>query len=231
MAKRNEKDYLYLVWKEPKTRRQYTIATLSKNGQYEFEYGLEVEEAIQKGFKLMIAFKELEKKYESKRLFASFSSRIPDRRRRDIDVILKKYDLVEYDEYELLKKSGGRLPIDNLGFIDPIMNNGENPIERSFYVAGSGHHLGCEKKDCLKSIELKIGSKLYLKFENTNKHDVNAIEIIDYREKRVGYIPRYYNCEIRKLLNEGWEYDLIVKEFLQEKKCNECLLAKLKLKK
>ena len=84
MARKNEKDYVYLIWKEPKTRKQFIIAKLSKNGQYEFEYAEGIEDALQAGFMPLIAFNDIHKKYTSDRLFTSFSSRIPDRRRKDI---------------------------------------------------------------------------------------------------------------------------------------------------
>lgn len=90
---------------------------------YEFSYGHEIEEAIKSGFELLIAFGDRNKTYENDMLFPSFSSRLPDRKRRDIARILKKYKLDEYDEYELLKKSGARLPIDNIEFIDPIFED------------------------------------------------------------------------------------------------------------
>ncbi|MBU3181659.1 hypothetical protein [Clostridium psychrophilum] len=48
-------------------------------------------------------------------MFPAFSSRLPDKRRKDVKEILAKYDA-----FELLKKSGGKLPIDSLKFIDPI---------------------------------------------------------------------------------------------------------------
>lgn len=125
MARKNQRDYIYLVWKEPITRRQYVVGKLSKNGKYEFEYEFEIKDALKQGFKPLISLDDVQKKYESERLFTSFSSRVPDRRRKDIGKILSKYGLNEYSEYELLKKSGGRLPIDDLEFIDPILDNDE----------------------------------------------------------------------------------------------------------
>ncbi len=66
-------------------------------------------------------FRELDKVYTDTVLFPVFASCLPDRKRKDIDKILQKYGLKEFDEYELLKKSGARLPIDNLEFIVPHM--------------------------------------------------------------------------------------------------------------
>jgi len=39
-----------------------------------------------------------------------FASRLPDPKRKDIDKILKKYNMSEYDQFTLLKKCQGRLP-------------------------------------------------------------------------------------------------------------------------
>jgi len=130
------RDYIYLIWKEPTTRRNYIVGQLSKNGQYEFSYGHEVKEAIDNGFELLIPFSDIKKVYKSDNLFPAFSSRLPDKKRRGIEQILLKYDLQEYDEYELLKRSGARLPIDGLEFIDPILKEYNGKINRTFYIAG-----------------------------------------------------------------------------------------------
>lgn len=119
MSKKDGRDYLYLIWKEPISSRNYIVGQLSKNSQYEFFYEYEVDEAIEKGFKLLIPFDSIDKVYKSDTLFPIFSSRLPDPKRRGIEKILEKYGLEEFDEYKLLKRSGARLPIDNLEFIDP----------------------------------------------------------------------------------------------------------------
>jgi hypothetical protein len=126
MSRREGRDYIYLIWKDIVSRRNYIVGQLSKNGQYEFSYGIEVEEAIKKGFELLISFQDLNKVYKSDILFPTFSSRLPDRNRRGIERVLNKYGLEEFDEYKLLKRSGARLPIDNLEFIDPILEEVNN---------------------------------------------------------------------------------------------------------
>lgn len=229
MARENGKDFIYLIWKEPKSRRQFVIAKLSKNGKYEFEYGFNIEEAIDNGFIPFVAFNDIHKRYESDKLFASFSSRIPDRRRKDINDILNKYGLSYYDEYKLLKKSGGRLPIDDLEFIDPIINNGENPIERYFYIAGPRHYLGCEGKLCDRSINVEVNENLILELEPTNIYDKNAIKVCKEDGELIGYIPRYYSRELINLINKGWKYTVKVYEVNKNCNCNECLRVILRL--
>lgn len=230
MAKKNGKDCMYLIWKQPVTRRQYVVGCLSKNGNFEFEYGVEIEKAAKDGFKLLIAFDDMKKKYSSARLFPTFSSRVPDRRRKDIRNILNKYGLDEYDEYQLLKKSGGRLPIDSLEFIDPILDNGEEPIERNFYIAGVRHYIGCENKGCDKSIDINVGEMLHLELDIDNIYDKYAIKIINKNKQNIGYIPRYYSQQIHEFLTKGAKYTLEVLEVNKEaNKCAECIRVHLNI--
>ena len=117
-------DYLYLTWKNPHSMHNYTVGKLSrlKDG-YSFEYCDENELAIADGWMGVPAFPEM-KKYKSKELFPVFSSRLPYKKRKNIDIILKKYGLQIYDGFELLRASGGRLPIDTYEFVIPrTINN------------------------------------------------------------------------------------------------------------
>lgn len=230
MSKKDGKDYVYLIWKDPKSRRQYRVGQLSKNGQYEFEYGFEIQQALEKGFELLISFDDLEKKYSSDKLFTPFRSRVPDKRRKGIQSILEKYGLNEYNEYEILKKSGGRLPIDSIEFIDPILDNGEDPIERNFYIAGPRHYIGCEGNCCDTSIELEYGEQLYLELEPSNKYDSHAVKVVKTNNILVGYLPRYYSEAVFEFISKGAEYALKVSEVNKGTNCNECLRAILNIK-
>ena len=114
-----EKDLVYLVWTDVKTGKKHKVATLYKeNGIFYFKYILEnVKEAQKNGFELLVAFPQINATYENPHLFAVFGARLPDRRRPEIDKILKEYDMKEYDEFELLKRSGAKLPTDNNEFV------------------------------------------------------------------------------------------------------------------
>ena len=108
---------LYIIWNNPKTKKSYKIGLLSRNNNYySFSYGYQINEAIKEGFVPFICFDDINKTYNSKKMFPMFSSRLPSKRRKDIRSILDKYGLQEYDEFLLLQKSGGKLPIDNLEF-------------------------------------------------------------------------------------------------------------------
>ena len=59
MSIKDGKDYLYLIWKSEKSRKQYIVGQLIKNGQYEFEYYSDVETAINDGFMPLLCFQDM----------------------------------------------------------------------------------------------------------------------------------------------------------------------------
>lgn len=217
---------LYLIWKNPKNRRNYTVGKLCReNEKYTFEYCLENEKAQKDGWDLIRAFPE-EKKYESETLFPAFASRLPDRKRRNIEDILKKYDLDFYDGFELLRRSGGRLPIDTYEFIDPIFDEDET-IERDFFIVGIRHTSGCEGKDCQMRPALKVSMKLKLIPEPSNEYNPDAIQVYTENGKILGYIPRYYSKSIHRRLDKGMTYECIVVETNSQLGCQQCVKVKL----
>jgi len=56
MSLQNGKDYLYLIWQDSVSRRQYIIGQLTRNGKYEFCYSNEIELAMQMGFRPLVPF-------------------------------------------------------------------------------------------------------------------------------------------------------------------------------
>lgn len=114
-----QRDLVYLVWTDVKTGNKYKVAMLYKeNETYYFKYILEnVKEAQKDGFELLVAFPQINATYENPHLFAVFGARLPDKRRPEIKEILSTYGLEEYDEFELLKRSGAKLPTDKFEFV------------------------------------------------------------------------------------------------------------------
>ncbi|MDU4862630.1 MAG: HIRAN domain-containing protein [Terrisporobacter othiniensis] len=224
------KDSIYVVWKEPIERRQFVVGEICRNGKYEFRYGHEVDNAIKKGFNLFISFKNKERIYYNESLFPTFSSRLPNEKRDDIKDILKKYDLEEYNEYELLKRSGAKLPIDNLVFIDPLPNKYEGDEERYFYIAGVRHYIGCEEgKYCEKSLDVEKDELLEIARDKNNEMDSYALQVFNNKKQLLGYIPRYYSKELGNLISEGVKYTLKVHFVNKKHTCNECIKVKLSL--
>lgn len=116
------KDVVYLFWVNRNTNQKYKVAELYKeNNKYYFKYLIEdVKIAKKNGFELLISFPNLHTTYENPRLFAVFGARLPEPTRPEIKLILETYGMTKYDEFELLKRSGAKLPTDNYEFYTDI---------------------------------------------------------------------------------------------------------------
>lgn len=220
-------DFLYLVWKDPRERRNYIIGKLTRKEKYEFEYCGDYKEAKKAGWEHLQAFHD-EKEYVSDTLFAVFEARLPDPKRRDIDEILRKYNLQEYDGFELLRKSTGRLPIDTYEFIDPIFPE-EETVEREFFIVGVRHYAKCKGEDCASFNQVEVGTELNLKREPDNQHDKYAVCVTTCDGAKIGYIPRYYSESIFDRLKKGMTYSCYVVEKHSEKNCDCCVKVQLKI--
>ena len=161
-------------------------------------------------------------------LFPVFSSRLPDKKRKDIKKILEKYKLEEYDSYELLKRSGAKLPIDNLQFIDPILDF-EDEFEKKFYVTGVRHYLGCEGEKCTETLLVTRGDEVFLEQEKNNQYDKNAIRVVNEQRKLLGYVPRYYAQAFNKFIEEKRIRECHVVNVEKENCCDECICVLLKI--
>lgn len=229
MSVKDGKDYLYLIWKSEQSRKQYIVGQLVKNGQYEFQYCEEVQSAEKDGFTPLLCFSDLNKVYKAEKLFPIFASRLPDKKRKNIYDILQKYGLQEYDEYQLLKKSGARLPIDSLEFIDPILDV-EEDTTRIFFMAGVRHYLNCNGVSCLDAADITRGDEIYLKRELDNSYDYNAVQMLDISGKVLGYIPRYYSASVASLLEDKKKVICHIYNVDKNKNCNECIKVIMEVK-
>ncbi|MBE6083811.1 MAG: DNA-binding protein [Tissierellaceae bacterium] len=227
MSKINNRDYIYLIWKDHKTRQRYIVGELSKNGKYQFKYRVkDVGKAIENGFKPLIAFPNIDEVYESYVIFPAFSSRLPDKRRKDIKEILEKYKLEKYDEFELLKKSGGKLPTDSLEFIDPIFL-GETNIEREFYIAGVRHYDYCNEENKSANFQLQVNEELILQKDTNNKYDSYAIKVKNKNNKLLGYIPVFFSREVSEAIESNRKVVCVVTNIECGNTCAECIKVRL----
>ena len=66
------------------------------------------------------------------------------------------------------------------------------------YVAGTSYI-----KDETIFDELKVGDKLTLKREPDNRFDGNAIQVLDSKKRKLGYIPEKDNIVFARLMDAG----------------------------
>lgn len=203
------KKEMWLIWKDPVSRRRYKIGTLvyDKN-KYIFNYvNPELNDAIKAGFKYFPGFSDIYKTYESKELFANILTRLPNKSRPDYLEILNSYNLeIDSDDLEILKATRGRLLTDNFEFVAAF---DYNKVE--FDVAGTRH---CKDvKKCVERNLININDKLELELDSTNEYDNNAIKVLFYKDGHkyhLGYVPRYYTEELSKLLKSNILYSAMI---------------------
>ena len=220
-------NYLLLIWKDPSSRRNYTVGKLTRGEKFYFEYFGEYELAKKAGWRELEAFPD-NKVYENTELFLPFSSRLPDKKRRDIKVILEKYDLPAYDEFELLRKSGARLPIDSYEFVDPIFPE-DKTIKREFFIMGIRHVADCEGKNCPNLPNMSIGDQLVFVEEPENENDKYAIRVETANGESLGYVPRYYNQSVLERLKKQSTYSCEVIDINQNGPFADCIIVRLSI--
>ena len=140
----------------------------------------------------------------------------------NINKILKRYGLEQYDSYELLKRGGAKLPIDNLQFIDPILNFSQE-FKKSFYLAGVRHYLGCNGDNCCEAVKIVPGEEIKFVWEADNLYDKNAVQVYDQREKLIGYVPRYYAEAFAAFIKEKRVKKGKILCVDKNRNCDECI--------
>lgn len=212
------KNEMWLIWKQPKTRRRYKIGILTcDTNTYIFKYiNPDANDAIGVGFDSYPGFEDINKEYKSDRLFANIETRLPNPNRPDYLDILNTYGLKKTsNKLEILKSTKGRLLTDNYEFVPTF-----NEVKIGFDVAGTRH---CpDIKKCLNLIH--INDILELELDATNKYDECAIKVIlnkNNKRYHLGYVPRYYTKELNELLKNNIKYSAMIQSLNFENEISE----------
>jgi len=201
------KNELWLIWKQPETRRRYKIGILTVDkDSYTFKYvNPELNDAIAVGFRYFPGFEDIHRTYNNHELFANIETRLPNPARTNYLEILNSYNLeMDSTKFEILKATRGRLITDNYEFVPAF-----DYTKIEFDVAGTRH---CSDiKECKNLIN--VNDKLLLELEYTNKYDENAIKVIFLKNNKkyhLGYVPRFYSQELSELLEKNVKYSAMI---------------------
>lgn len=86
------------------------------------------------------------------------------------------------------------------------------PLHRGdFIVAGAGR--SAERREACEG--LQIGERVVLEREPDNRHDANAILILNAAADELGYVPREYAAEMAPLLDAGGWVEATVKKVIE----------------
>lgn len=176
-------------------------------------------------------FIDLSSEYTCPKLFPVFSSRLPDPKRADIKTILSKYGMEEYDEFTLLMKSRGRLPIDTLEFVPEISENEVDGLDTE--VAGVSHYNACILFH--DHIDLSKGDKLRLELNPENQFDKYAVKVLK-ADNLIGYIPKYYSQMIFETIKKNNNLYAVISNISEHncteahsEQCRSCICIKIKI--
>ncbi|WP_457561605.1 HIRAN domain-containing protein [Caminibacter pacificus] len=217
---------LFLAYREPKEKKWYVIGKLWENNErYYFCYTQGVKNL--KEFNLFEGMKNLNKLYESDELFPFFKNRLLNKRRPEYGTYLGwlgvEGEISPIDELALT--NGIRITDNFQVFKKPVNKNGIFEID--FFVHGISHLPKCYQE---RIKHLKESEKLFIMKDIQNIYDKNALVLrTNDPIENIGYIPRYYNKEVNKLLelNNG-EVDVTIKKINIEAPTQFQVLCNLK---
>lgn len=191
------KETLLVVWQNIETRQKYHIGTLTfkpHENLYEFQYNYEsqhrgLQQAISSGFTGIHEFGISERIFESEELFYFFNKRLPNPRRADYSLLLKRFGLEEESsKMEFLKRTKGRLATDNYELFAPIIFEEEGKFILETYIEAWQYYDGDFALD-----SLKVEESLVLIREPDNAYDKYAVEIRTESGYMLGYISAVYS--------------------------------------
>jgi len=115
------KNIMWMIWRNSEGE-SFKVGELARREEkYYFKYDtLGVERAEEYGFYPFPNFPRIDVEYFREELFNSFSKRLPWHGKKDVSSVLKQYDMKQYDAFELLKKSGGKMSTDSFEFVNPF---------------------------------------------------------------------------------------------------------------
>lgn len=191
---------LILSWQDTETSRWFSVGRFSKqSGAYAFVYTKGVEQAKENGFSGLASMQDFHKEYYYDDIFPLLKNRILNKSRPDRGAFLNWLEIRSEDsDFEELAKTGGIKATDNLQlFPVPIKEN--NQYTLSFFAQGISH---LTEKHQLRIEQLTKGDKLYFCADLENQQDKNAHLLrTDDPVEMVGYCPRYFAKDFKKLFN------------------------------
>lgn len=184
-----------ITWKNPTLRDRYEVGELIyNNDKYIFKYNCDLTDAEKCGFKGLGEFDNLTKEYISDELFLTFSTRIPNKKRRDFKKFLEENKISETaSDLEILMSTRGVLATDTIELFEKI--DFEQDEIKSFLV-GTRH--------CItEHTHLDENMKIEIVQEPENLKDRFAVYVNNEKKEKLGYVPRIFSKKIIEWLGSN----------------------------
>jgi len=203
----NDTPSVFVAWQDPGTRQWHTIAKLSLSSddlyEFSFTHGAEALRDVAK----RLFNSNLEGRFFSNGLTALFRNKIPPRSRSDFFKMAEWLNLKgDEADFELLGKFGLIPGSDGL-LVYPAPKIKDDHYSVEFFVHGIRHAHGDTGVRHLHGDVLtwchsaKAGDNLYALLDVQNRYDENSVALrADDASIVVGYVPRFYAGDLRKIL-------------------------------
>lgn len=191
---------VFVIWKDPDTTMWHPVAKLKREsaGKYYFNY---TAGARHRNFSAFPRMSNLSETYVSNELFSFFKNRLVSPNRPEFARLLDWSNMSQssYDELDILGIYGGERKTDSYRIVSAPTKDNQGFYRILFFVSGIRYLEELIKSTLDNVIE---GQSLRFKFEDDNEFDSNAVLVTSSTSEPVilGYCPRYYNCDVRKLL-------------------------------
>lgn len=178
-----------IAWRNRVQRTIHDVAVLDvrpDHSAYRFQY-LDGAGSV-RGFRPFIGFPDLDRVYESRRLWPFFDLRVMDRKRRDYARYVNWLGLPpDADRLDILSRSGGEQKSDSVSLVEAPQIAVDGATEATFLVRGAGYAVrsyGSEPK----AIGLRQGDQLTVVNDETNEINPNAL-LLTVAGEPIGWIP------------------------------------------
>ncbi len=202
---------VFVIWKDIEDGMWYPVAKLTRDkGIYRFNY---TQGSKHPNFISFPKMKDKTKVYVSNELFSFFQNRLLPQNRPEFRKMINWSGMTTdgYDELDMLSISGGARQTDEYRVIALPECSGVDEYKIRFFISGIRY---LESFNLHRISDLIPGEKLLFEFEEDNEFDCNAVYATtsDSERVKIGYCPKYFNCDIRELLNNPAleEYKLTV---------------------
>lgn len=218
---------VYVAWQAPDTRHWHVVGNLQeRDSGYVFKY---TKGALKsKKFTKFSGMTDVHETYVSEELFPLFKNRLLSPRRPEYPRFIEWLGLGEdsVKPIDILARSGGLRSTDQLQIFKKIDIDCNGNFEHFFFLHGLSH-LNTMASERVS--ELKHGEVLRLCLDLQNEHDGDAVVArADNPAEIVGYCPRYFTNDIKRMLLDNSKLvSLSVEKISEDAPHNYRLLCKL----
>jgi hypothetical protein len=180
---------LWVTWQNPQTRAMLPVGCLVEvpDGTWSFRYVARAHTVP--GFRPFASFPELNRKYQSDRLFPMFANRVMSPRRPDYAEYLSALDLQDdATPFDILARSSGGRATDRVRvYPEPAVDSVTRVTSCIFLAHGVRHLEGASER----AERLRAGDRLQLRSDPLNPSNPRALLLDAEFGLPVGYVPEF----------------------------------------